>query len=292
MSSKLNNLSMRGRIQMASVLCLRRYVDSIEAGAVMKEAMGSDRILDEFAVLGDSASRRTMTVMEASQFLSLASQINVSDGGFPEVITELAGNQGEMALRVVGMRNMEVATKFDGSDDIPVVLSLHGPQSLPGTGIFSLMREDDLPKQIVSADGHIVVPTRGVAVSIDTLGMPADVLQNTAAAMEGIISISTCTPIHHQYAENPIAQSAAQWAIRQDVDGMASSMSDYECMVKATQIVDRFRRQALGIGIAQSLEATSGDHKEIVEEAPSAPTAQPAQTAGVPFRASQASFDF
>ncbi len=294
MSSKQNNLSMRGRIQMSSVRCLRSYLDSIETGAAIKDAMGADRIFDEIAILGDSASRRTLTVMDVSQFLSLASRINVSDGGFPEVITELAGDQGEMVLRVVGMRNMEVASRFDGNDELPVVLSLHGPQSLPGTGIFSLMRDGDLPKRVISADGQVSVPTRGVAVSIDSLDMPLDVLQNTAAAMEGIISISTCTPIHHRYADSPIAQSAAQWAIRQDVDGvMASSMSDYECMIKATQIADRFRRQAIGQSMVHNATPAAMEHDETAEvAAPQVAAPQPAPASGVPLRASQASFDF
>lgn len=299
MSSKQNNLSMRGRIQMASVRCLRNYLDSIETGAAIKEAMGADRVFDETSILGDSASRRTLTVMDASAFLSLASQINVSDGGFPEVITELSSDNGETALRVVGMRNMETASRFDGSDDIPVVLSLHGPQSLPGTGIFSLMRDGDLPKRIVSADGHVSVPTRGVAVSMDSLDMAPEILQNTAAAIEGIISISTCTPIHHSYADNPIAQSAAQWAARQDIDGvMASSMSDYECMVKATQIADRFRRQAMGHGLPAKSASVDNDHDEATEvtqtvASPAQPAPQPAPaTQSYSFSTPQGAFNF
>ncbi len=293
MSSK-QKLSMRGHIQMASVHCLRNYLGAVETGDAMTKIIGADRVFDEMAILGDSASRRTLTTMDVSEFMSLASQMNVSDGGFPEVITELASDNGDMVLRVVGMRNMSVANKFDKNDDIPVVLSFHGPQSLPGTGIFALMRDGDLPSRIVSADGHVSVPTRGLAVSCDSLDIAPEILQNTAAAMEGLVSVSTCTIIHSRYSDSPIAQSAAQWAIRQESEGiMASSLSDYECMVKATQIADRFRRQAAGQGITREAPANvEMSHADVTTTPAPMKIEQAAPAPSYSFGTSQGAFDF
>lgn len=217
--------------------CLKSFIDNSPAKDAMSDIISSDEITYAISTCGDAHSKQTLMAIPPEDIMALSHDTNISDGGLPEVIVSLASDKGELVMKVVGTRNMDAASKLKEEVNIPAILTFHGPQSLPGTGIFALIDEKHIPSRIVSHDGQISVPTPAIAVTANNLGLSHDETREMAAAVDGIISIATNTPVHEDSANCDALKKAVSWALRQEEHGeLLIGIPDSEIMERAVKI--------------------------------------------------------
>lgn len=224
--------------------CLKSFVDNSPARDALFNIVPQDEITYALSISGDAHSKQTLMDIPPSDILSLSHDTNISDGGLPEVIVALGTDKGELVMKVVGTRNMDVAAKLKDEVSIPAFLTFHGPQCLPGTGIFSLIDEKYIPDRIVSHDGQVSVPTPSIAVTANNLGLSPNEAQEMAAAIDGIVSIATNTPAHEASTQHASMKKAISWALRQEENGeLLIGIPDSELMERAARIAKPARHQ-------------------------------------------------
>lgn len=214
-ASLVNEVSDRARE------CLHAFLEHSPASEALKSNPDNYKeIVYGISSAGNAHSRQTLSEMQITDILALACGTEVSDNGLPEIIVELAAHEGEAVLKVVKTKNISKAISLrDEVDSMPAYITMNGPQSLPGTGIFALSDDSFLPERIIGHDGEVSIRMPAIAVTAENVGLETHEAADIAAAIDGIISIGTNTPVHSASEGHPTLDKARSWALRSENRG-------------------------------------------------------------------------
>lgn len=201
----------------AALQCVSMMFHTSDAGRKIAAHLTRSELNGHFEDVADVHSRRNMALLDIDNVKSMCAQLDpkrhVRDGGLPELITETMFTDEGCYLKVVGARNIAALDDLHGGD-APVVISLKGPQSLYGTGLFPVMSENNMPQTLVCGTALTHIPC--MAISRETLEMPKEDASRIASFMEGFASAATMTP-HTQVGLNTaMLEAGKRYAIKSD----------------------------------------------------------------------------
>lgn len=201
----------------AALQCVSMMFHTSGAGRKIAASLTNSELNGHLEDVADIHSRRNMALLDTDNVKNMCAQLDpkrhVHDGGLPELITEVVFTDDDCYLNVVGARNIAALDVCQGGD-VPVVISLKGPQSLYGTGLFPVMEENNMPQTLVCGTALTHIPC--MAISRETLEMPKEDASKIASFMEGFTSAATMTP-HTQGGLNPsMLEAGKRHAIKSD----------------------------------------------------------------------------
>lgn len=208
---------------------LQNVFDATDGSETYAHIIDSDLINASLYECSQASARSTVANMNLMDVKGLGEGLtDREDDGLPVLVMEMHDGKA----KVVSTRNFNAINNVaEDAGILPVVLAWNGPQSIQGSGIFSITDALDIPPRLSSENGYEAdMPIISITAESMELGHGA---KKIARALDTIIMVSNLAPVP---GDNLVEEEAFVWASRAEETGRLAELGEEEILARAIKI--------------------------------------------------------